>query len=257
VDVRGGRQPAYPGARRASDRPGQRRQGPCTVGPAGSPQPYAPPRRRAALAADAGLPDAARPHGRLQRQRRRLEPLGLPRRDREAPPRASRRRLRCRPRPGAAGADPGLGRDRVRGSAGRGHLPCLRAAPAAAADRDRGRRPAQVQSAQCPDRRLRGRRVDGPALVRGQLRDHPERRRRRALGRGPARGGRRGGAAAAVRRAGRGAEGPAGPAARLRGPRRARPGAPRRRRPRVRGHRAQPRRPGCARRDRGARRRLA
>ena len=41
------------------------------------------------------------------------------------------------------------------------------------------RRPAHVQPALGPDRRLRGRRLDRAALVRRRLRDHPQRRRRR------------------------------------------------------------------------------
>ncbi len=44
VDVRGGRQSAYPGARRAPDRPGSRGQSPRPLGPARSPRSHAPPR---------------------------------------------------------------------------------------------------------------------------------------------------------------------------------------------------------------------
>ena len=168
-----------PSARRASDRRGNDVRVLCALGPAGPPQPYAPPRSLSAGPADAGLPDDARSHGRLRGQRRHLEPVGVPRCDREAAARAARRSLRGRPRAGAAGADARLGRDagsRARPSSGPSTPTRRSSCPA---DRDLSRCAAQVQQAQRPHRRLRGRELDRQALVRRQLRDRPERGRHR------------------------------------------------------------------------------
>ena len=91
------------------------------------------------------------------------------------------------------------------------------------------------------DRRLGGRRVDRPALLRRALPDHPQRRRprRRARRARPRAAPRRRAAAAAhrIRRPGGRAQGPARAAARLRGAARAHPGGADDHRRRGRGHR--------------------
>ena len=103
----------------------------------------------------------------------------------------------------------------------------------------------KLQRLQRPHRGLRGRRVDRAALLRRPLPRHPQRRRR--PGRDPREGpGRRPAAAARVRRPGGRAQGPARPAARLRGAARARPGRARRRRRRRGGRRPAAARPDAA-----------
>ena len=165
----------------------------------------------------------ARPHRRLQGQRRRLQRLALPRRDHRAAPRAARVRSPTSSTP--------TSRPRrswrwdacsYRGApvVGTFHAYSTKALPNHAGDPRR--RAPQVQPADHPHRRLRGRRLDRQALVRRQLPDHPQRGRplARAAGRA-ARAGRR--AADPLRRPPRGAQGPPGSAGRVRGAGRARP----------------------------------
>ena len=105
-----------------------------------------------------------------------------------------------------------------------GTFHCYSESEAAAHGRRAARRAPQAQPPERAHRRVRGRRVDRPALLRRPLPDHPQRRRAargRRAGAAPPRAGRA--AADRVRRPGRRAQGPAGAAARLRGA--ARPGA--------------------------------
>ena len=139
---------------------------------------------------------------------------------RRSPPRAPHGRIRRGPRPRAGGAAGRLERDARRPHAGGRHLPRLLDQGDPQPHRDGARRPARLQPALGPNRRLRGRRLDRAALVRRRLRDHPQRGRRRRRSE-PAEAGERG-AAGAVRRPSRGAQGVAGPARRVRRPGRAR-----------------------------------
>ena len=123
----------------------------------------------------------------VRRQRRGLEPLAL----------AGGRRLRPASRAARAAATTSststsrwsrssAGTRRSAPSPGRRHLPRLLDQGDPQPRRDAARRPPHVQSALGADRRLRGRRLDRPALVRRPLRDHPQRgrpRRRAAAGR--------------------------------------------------------------------------
>ena len=118
-----------------------------------------------------------------------------------------------------------------------GTFHCYSEARIAARRRQSARRPPQAQPARRADRGVRGRRLDRPALLRRHLPRRPE-RRRAARGRGPGAAHASAGRAAGdrVRRPGRRAQGPADPAARLRGAARARArAADRRRRVRARG----------------------
>ena len=135
---------------------------------------------RAGTARAARLPGPAGPHRRLRRQRLRLQPRALPPAAVVAPRREVRaRRLRRHPRPRAAGAAGRLERDAGRRDPGRRHLPRLLDQAAPQPHRQRARRPPYLQPPLGPDRRLRGRRLDRPALVRRRLHDHPQRGRRR------------------------------------------------------------------------------
>ena len=174
--------------------------------------PYDPPDRLSRAAASrcapagaraARLAGLARPHGRLPGQRGGLEPVVTPYAHRHAAPRAARRRLRRRPRPRAGRPARRLGRARLDRAAARRHVPHLlgqRVCRTAIADLIG--RAAQAQPPARADRRLRGRRVDRPALLRRPLPDRPQRRRpaRRACparDRGP---GRRCGSRSSARR---------------------------------------------------------
>ena len=111
---------------------------------------------------------------------------------------------------------PELVRDRGGTHAARRHVPHLLDLRAHEPDRRQfRRRPPPLLEASCPHRRLRGRALDGAALLRRRLPRDPQ-RRRPALR--PARTRpRRWRAAAPVRRSRRGAQGPARAAARVRG----------------------------------------
>ena len=135
-------------------------------------------------------------------------------------PRAARRALRRRPRARAARADARLGRLLVPRRPGGRHLPRLLDQADAQRDRQPARSPPQVQPAPRADRRLRGRRLDRTALVRGRVPRHPQRRRHRRAARRPEAA--LGRAPAAVRGQAGGAQGPARSPAGVRGAGRAR-----------------------------------
>ena len=86
-------------------------------------------------------------------------------------------RLRRRPPARAGRAADRLGRAHVHRRAARRHLPLLLGERPAAQGRGAARRPPQAQSPHAPDRRLRGRGLDGPALLRRRVHDRPQRRR--------------------------------------------------------------------------------
>ena len=137
--------------------------------------------RRARAARDPRLPDAARPHDGLRRQRRRLQPRALPRRrGRRAASRAAPRRTSTsststsRWRHWSAGTRPSGAR---RPAVGTFHAYSTKPIPNYIANG--ARRPPHVQPPLGPDRRLRGGRLDRAPLVRRRLRDHPQRGRRR------------------------------------------------------------------------------
>ena len=101
------------------------------------------------------------------------------RRGRRPSARAAPGRLRRRPRPRAGRAAGRLERRARRRAPGGRHLPRLLDQGDPQPHRHGPRRPPRLQPALGPDRRLRGRRLDRPALVRRPLRDHPQRGRRR------------------------------------------------------------------------------
>ena len=180
LDLPGRREPARRGAGRGVPRPRPSRARARPLRPARPAQPRcctAPRPKRAA----ARLPGPARPHDRDRRQRRGLQPLGLSRGRHPRPaPRAPAGRLRRRPRARAARAAGRLERRaRLRRvpAVGTFHAYSTKAMPNHIATP--ARRPARLQPALGPDRRLRGRRLDRPPLVRRPLRDRPQRRRRR------------------------------------------------------------------------------
>ncbi len=152
--------------------------------------------------------------------------------------RARAGRLRRRPRARADRADPLLGRHAPHAGAARGHLPLLLREPDHQRDGEVHGRQAGHEPPQRAHRRLRGRGLDRPALLRRHLPRDSQRRRPR----GCRRAVRLGGAAASARRPvadrvrgpGGRAQGPARAAARLRGAARARPGHARGRRRRRR-----------------------
>ena len=172
MDVRGGRQPARPGARGASDRAGERGPGPRTLGPAGPPQSSAPPRPRRA----APCPDYLVPLGRTVGSAptaRSPTSRSSPSRHGDAPGAAGRGldvvHVRSPRRRSSAGTP-------ARSRAPRWSAPSTPMRRAASQQHRKSlRRPPQVQPAERQDRRLRGGGVDRPALVRGQLRDDPQR----------------------------------------------------------------------------------
>ena len=256
VDLRGGRQPACRGARRASDREGTRRSRPRALGPAGPPQPYAPPRRRPARPP---MPDYLIPLGRtvgfaangavsnlsafpdaIARMRRELRDGHFDVVHVHEPP------------------APTLGWDATGfpGAPGRRHLPRL-------LDRRRPQRIAIGLGARRRFNQLSARIAVSEAAAwtgrrwfGGDYEIIPNGVDIELSAEGAVEGADTDGAAAPVRRPGRGAQGPAGPAARLRGAGRARPRPARGRRRRSRGRRPLPRRPRGARAHRRARRRL-
>ena len=137
------------------------------VGPAGPPQPAAPPRARRA----ASRPDYLIPLGRTVGFGANGAVSNLSAfpdcRDHDAA-RAPRRALRRGPCARAGGPAARVGRLLVSGRAGGRHLPrLLHQADARTGSRSCSGRGASSTSSR-PDRRLRGRGVDGPALVRRQ-----------------------------------------------------------------------------------------
>ena len=131
-------------------------------------------------------------------------------------------RLRRRPPARAGRAADRLDDARARARAGRRHLPHLLAPPAAARGRVAMGREPQHEPPAGADRRVRGRGVDRPALLRRRVPDRAQRRDAARRRRAPAAAARAGRAARdRVRRPGRRAQGPAGAAARLRGAARA------------------------------------
>ena len=178
MDVSGRRHPAHRGPRGALSRRRPRRSRARPVRSGRSPRHGAAPRRRSAAPSRARLPDPARPHDRLPRQRRRLQPLlarGGPQPD---APRAALGPLRRRA-PARAGRAPAvLGRLRLRARPARRHLPRVLHEPGHEQRREPARRAAPVQPPARPHRGLRGGGVDGAALLRRALPDRPQRRRR-------------------------------------------------------------------------------
>ena len=149
--------------------------------------PVDPPDRRSARrhrgavpagARAADLAGPARPDDGLPGQRRGLQPDDAVWAER---PRAARgaahRRLRRRPPARAGRPVRRLGHaDDLRRADGR-HLPLLLGQRADQRDRGGDRRPSSAQPPEGPDRGLRGRRVDGRALLRRPLPRDPQRRR--------------------------------------------------------------------------------
>ena len=177
---------------------------------------------RGARAARLGHPAGA--HDRRQVQRRRLEPSAHALRDHHAAPRAARGRLRRHPRARAGRPRGRLRRPGFDDRPAGGDLPLLLRERCLEHDRQWLRRQAQAPAPARAHRRLRGRRMDGAALLRRQLPDHPQRGRRprRASDLRAPPAGRA--AAPGLRRPGRRAQGASGAAARLRGAARPRPG---------------------------------
>ena len=119
----------------------------------------------------------ARADDRAARKRRRLEPLPHALRRPGTAPRAAARQLRRGPHPRAGRPCRQLGCAHVlRGAAARRHLPhLLREHPDQRLRRRAPGGPAPDEPPARADRRLRSRGLDGPALLRRALPDHPQR----------------------------------------------------------------------------------
>ncbi len=134
-----------------------------------------------------GVPDPARPHDRHRRERRGLQPLRVSRRRDEAAPRAARLRPRRRPRAraGAAGSSPPTRSPIATPPSSAPSTPTRPIRCRTWSGSLCGARRVFNQLAR-PDRCLRGRRLDRPALVRRRVRDDPQRGRPdRRADRGP------------------------------------------------------------------------
>src|ERR1039458_158270 len=168
VDVPRWGHSSHPGARRGARRARPRRTHPRPVRPRRRALAPSAPRCSSPAPGAARAPRRARAHRRLSRQRRCLKPRARPRRGTRDAPRAARRRLRrsAHPRAGRAAARLGCALLHRFRAATRRHVPLLLRERVDERDRERARRPPADEPPARAHRRLRGGRLDRPALLR-------------------------------------------------------------------------------------------